>query len=188
MKTTSNNIKSSKAMISVFCLLYGMIMVFASNKANAQLNNELPAHTRHTLYFETIGATGLGGSINYQHSVYIGKRTTINASAGIGCIFYSFNGEPDMVLPFSVTLGHGNNKRLEWGFGLSVITKEKILAPNITMGYCYQKGSFFFWAGIVTLLFLDEYNTYDYLHADQETKWEVIAVIPAPGIRIGKSF
>jgi hypothetical protein len=188
MKTTIKNTQNFQVTISLVCLLYGMIMVFAFNKANAQSGNGLSSQSRNTIYFETIGATGLGGSLNYKYSVKIGKSATFNASAGVGCILYSFNGDPDMVLPFSVTLGHGNNKSFEWGLGLSVITTEKILAPNITMGYCHRKGSFFFWAGVVTLLFLDDYNTYDYQYADQKTKWEVMAVIPAPGIRIGKTF
>lgn len=187
MKRENKN-SVNRLTVSLLCLLYLMIMLFVTNKTNAQAQNKYTGTYRNTIYFESIGATGLGASVNFKHSVWIGKNTSINASAGFGCILYSFNEKQDIVFPISLTIGHGTNHSFEWGVGVSVIAMEKIIAPNITLGYHYQKGPFFFWAGIVTLLFFDQYTEYDYGYTYQKSKWDLMGFIPAPGIRLGKSF
>ena len=133
---------------------------------------------KNTIYTESLGATGLGVSINYKRAFPIDKKSSINLSGGLGIIFTSWNDESEMVLPFSLTIVAGEKHALEIGFGYSHLVFEKMKAPNFIIGYRLQQSRFFFWCGLVNLLFIDE-------HGDRETEWPFL---PVPGFRFGTSF
>jgi len=188
MKPEIKNAFNHRVMISLYCLLFTMILVFVNRKVNAQENISYFNSYRHTIYFESIGATGFGASINYKHSIWINSKTSLNASVGIGCILYSFNQRSDMVVPFSCTLVHGSRNSFEWGGGISIITDEKIYAPNFLMGYRHQKESFFLWIGVVGLFFYASSSNYTNPEYHHTSRWSWMDFAPVPGVRLGRSF
>lgn len=135
-------------------------------------------HYRNTFYVESFGSTGFGVSINYRRTFPIGHKKSLDLSGGFGALLISWSEESDFVIPLSFTFVYGEMNALEVGVGYSYLVKEKISAPNIVVGYRLQSKSFFFWAGFVNLIFIDS-------DGSAPTSWPII---PAPGIRFGKSF
>ena len=133
---------------------------------------------KNTIYFESLGATGLGISVNYKRTFPIYKMVSVNLSGGAGIIAISWDDKPDVVLPFSLTLLSGEKHAFEVGIGYSHLVFEKMKAPNFAIGYRLQNSQFFFWCGIVNLFFIDE-------NGERETDWPFV---PVPGIRLGTSF
>lgn len=162
-----------------------LLLVVAVSRSHGQSYKWMENQPKNTVYFETIGETGLGPSINYRHSFWLGRTTSLNMSAGLGVILYSFNEEPDLVVPSSLTLSFGKKHGFEWGIGMSMITCEQIYAPNLILGYRYQHRSTYIWAGWAVLMFYEGRN---YVYNDNPESWHYMAIIPVPGIRIGYSF
>lgn len=169
---------------AIFVLLL-MLQQLSPIMSNAQAKDNDGYKYKNTIYFETLGATGLGGSVNFKHLLQIGPKSSVAVSGGLGIIFFSWNEEQEMVIPMSITFIKGTKHSFEGGLGFSYLLFEDILAPNIALGYRYQNGKSFLWAGVVTLMFYEgdhHYRDYNGPHYDY------MAIIPVPGFRIGTSF
>ena len=162
------------------CILSQAIFIEDSTRLIEQNINIEDSFIRYknTFYVESFGATGFGISINYKRAFVIGERTSLNLSAGFGGILLSWNQESEIVIPLSLTFLSGKKHAFEAGIGYSHLIYENIKAPNIVIAYRLQSGRFFFWFGIVNLIFIEQ-------DRNDTPDWPFI---PAPGIRFGTSF
>jgi hypothetical protein len=185
MKAILKNRLFDRSLVSLIIMIYLLIQIMNAGKSNAQGIHVDALKHKNTIYFETLGATGLGGSVNYKRTAWVGQKTAINASAGLGVIIFSSDGQPDAVMPFSMTFSSGIKNSIEFGGGLSWIIAEDIIAPNITIGYQHRNHNFYLWAGIVNLFLLERIEING---EPMNSKWCYSGFLPAPGFSIGGSF